>query len=293
MTPGAERSPWVTSQVTFAQELGKPILPLLLGGTGFASLAHLPAENVTTGAMPSGAFVTRLRSFVPPLAVGAPPPVPPPATGNRRVGLIIGIAAAAVAGVLVLVLLGGGLLYRAYSNQHPKSWQQRAAAIPGIHDYLVTNPDWFVVGPQGNHRRGLITYPVSPPVGGLHNPFWQNCMGDVYSAEIPREQAMHSLEHGAVWVTYRPDLPKAQVDQLAARVKGIPYLFMSPYPGLDAPISLQAWGYQLKLDNASDKRIDDFIGALRINASVEPGASCSGGITDTGTIPVDPDLHLN
>ena len=38
---------------------------------------------------------------------------------------------------------------------------------------------------------------------------------------------------------------------------------MSPYPGLDAPISLQAWGYQLKVDNADDPRIDDFIKALR------------------------------
>jgi hypothetical protein len=273
MTPGAERSPWLTSQVSFALDLGKPILPLLLGGTGFASFAQLPAENVTTGAMPSAAFVTRLRSFVPPLGVSpaSGPAVAPPNSNGRRVGMIIGIAAAAVVGVLVLALAAGALLIRTYGNQQPKSWQDRAAAIPGIHNYLASNPEWFAVGPQGNHRRGLITYPVSPPVGGLHNPFWQNCMGDVYDAEIPREQAMHSLEHGALWVTYRPDLPKAQADRLAARVNGVPYLFMSPYPALDAPISLQAWGYQLKLDNASDKRIDDFIGALRINASVEPG----------------------
>ena len=289
MTPGAERSPWVNSQVTFAQDLGKPILPLLLGGNGFASLAQLPAENVTTGAMPSPAFVTRLRSFVPPTgvaALGGPPPVPPPPAVPRRVGLIIGIAAAAVVFVLVLLLVAGAFLFRAYSdNQQPQSWQERAAAIPDIHNYLVSNPEWFVVGPDGNHRHGQITYPISPPVGGLHNPFWQNCMGDVYDAEIPREQAMHSLEHGAVWVTYRPDLPKAQVGQLAARVSGVPYLLMSPYPGLDAPISLQAWGYQLKVDNASDSRIDDFIRALRTNATMEPGVGCSGGVTATGTTP--------
>ena len=58
---------------------------------------------------------------------------------------------------------------------------------------------------------------------------------------------------------------------------------MSPFAGLDKPISLQAWGYQLKVDNADDGRIDEFISALRQNAPSEPGATCTGGITATGT----------
>jgi Protein of unknown function (DUF3105) len=54
---------------------------------------------------------------------------------------------------------------------------------------------------------------------------------------------------------------------------------------LGSPISLQAWGYQLKVDNASDSRIDAFMRALRKNAAQEQGASCSNGITVTGTTP--------
>jgi hypothetical protein len=111
-------------------------------------------------------------------------------------------------------------------------------------------------------------------------------MGDIYPAEIAKEQATHSLEHGAVWVTYRPGLPQDQIDRLADRVRDVPYLFLSPYPGLDRPISLQAWGYQLKLDRAEDTRIDAFIKALRINATQEPQASCANGISDTGAEPV-------
>jgi hypothetical protein len=112
-------------------------------------------------------------------------------------------------------------------------------------------------------------------------------MGDVYSEQIANEHAVHSLEHGAVWVTYRPDLPADQVEKLASKVRGVEMMFMSPYPGLDAPISLQAWGYQLKVDNASDGRIDEFIKSLRVNATLEDGAVCSGGITVTGTTPRD------
>ena len=128
---------------------------------------------------------------------------------------------------------------------------------------------------------------MTPPAGGPHNDRWQNCMGDVYPAEIAKEHAVHSLEHGTVWITYDPGLPQDQIDALAAKVDGREYLMMSPYPGQPAPISLQAWGYQLTVDDAGDDRIDDFIAALRLNATQEAGATCSGGITDTASVPFD------
>ena len=67
-------------------------------------------------------------------------------------------------------------------------------------------------------------------------------------------------------------------------------MLMSPYPGLDKPISLQAWGYQLKVDNADDSRIDEFIKALRQNATQEPQAGCSSGITTPDRSPA-PGAH--
>src|SRR4029453_16438464 len=122
-----------------------------------------------------------------------------------------------------------------------------------------------------NHKSGVLTYPVTPPVGGAHSPVWQNCMGDVYAQPVPKENAVHSLEHGAVWVTYKPGLDAAQVDALKGKVEGKEYMLMSPFTGLDSNISLQAWGFQLKVDSADDPRIDDFIKAAPQNASMEPG----------------------
>ena len=97
------------------------------------------------------------------------------------------------------------------------------------------------------------------------------------------------MEHGAVWITYNPSLPADQVETLAKKVRGHDYMLMSPFPNQDKPISLQTWGYQLKVDKASDGRIDQFIKTLKQKAAFEQGATCSSGnmITETGTTPRD------
>ncbi|SCE82148.1 Protein of unknown function (DUF3105) [Micromonospora viridifaciens] len=188
--------------------------------------------------------------------------------------------------VAVGVLAAGIIGYGAYAAiQGSKPWEKRVDAIKGVVDYRKKDKD-LVVG--GKHEQGPIKYDILPPVAGPHNDAWQNCMGDVYDAPIANEHAVHSLEHGTVWITYRPDLPADQVAKLKDRVQGKEKMMLSPFDGLDKPISLQAWGYQLKVDNADDSRIDEFIKTLRVNASVEgPNAVCSQGITATGTAPRD------
>ncbi|WP_149361981.1 DUF3105 domain-containing protein [Lolliginicoccus suaedae] len=123
-----------------------------------------------------------------------------------------------------------------------------------------------------------VAYEPMPPFGGPHDEAWATCTGIVYDEPIRTENAVHSLEHGAVWITYSPDnASAADIAALESRVDGQAYMFMSPFPGQESPISLQAWGHQLKLDSAEDERINQFIGALRLNQfnSPEPGASCS------------------
>jgi hypothetical protein len=170
-------------------------------------------------------------------------------------------------------------------HQNSRTFDERAGDIPGVVNYRKTNPQ---LAKAAQHAWGPLKYPQSPPVGGTHNPNWQNCMGDVYDAQIANEHAVHAMEHGAVWVTYNPDkVSKADIATLQKKVRGKEYMLMSPYPNLDKPISLQAWGYQLKLTSAGDKRIDDFIKVMRHSAGIEQGAQCSGGITETGTTPRD------
>ncbi len=201
------------------------------------------------------------------------------ATGGRNWGPI------ALAGAVVLIAAGiiaWGTI-AAVKNKHDASipWATKAAAIQGIVDYrLQKNP----AIDARDHKDGPLTYVTNPPVGGAHNALWQNCMGDVYPDQIANEHAVHSLEHGAVWVAYKQGLAADQVALLQKRVQGQEFMLMSPIAGLDKNISLQAWGYQLKVDDASDSRIDAFIKALRLNAGVEPGVACSGGNTTTGPV---------
>jgi hypothetical protein len=180
---------------------------------------------------------------------------------------------------VVAVLIVSFASYQVWANG--LGWQHKAKGINGIQVFDRAKL-------SRNHKYGTVTYTQSPPVGGEHNFNWQRCLGDVYDAPIANEHAVHSLEHGAVWITYNPDLPQAQVDILKSKVVGNEFMLMSPYPGLDKPISLQAWGYQLKVDNASDKRIDEFIKDLKQVAGPEQ-ASCAAGayITATGTTPHD------
>lgn len=122
-----------------------------------------------------------------------------------------------------------------------------------------------------------VAYDQSPPFGGPHDGYWAACNGIVYPTAVRTENMVHALEHGTVWIAYNPDqVSGPALNTLAAKVQGKPYTMMSPYPGLDHPISLQSWGHQLKLDSADDPRIDEFITALRQNPNTYPevGASC-------------------
>lgn len=129
------------------------------------------------------------------------------------------------------------------------------------------------------HQEGL-TYPEAdqlPPVGGIHDPVWQNC--GYYPDPIETRNALHSMEHGAVWITYQPDLPAGDIEQIAQLASGNTHVLISPYPGLQSPIVLTAWSVQLEIDSLDDERISAFINTYQQGPQTpEPGALCLGGI---------------
>jgi hypothetical protein len=136
--------------------------------------------------------------------------------------------------------------------------------------------------PAGIHSAGRIAYTEDPPMGGRHNVAWQNC--GIYNAPIHNEHAVHSMEHGAVWITYRPDLPADQIEILKAAAAD-DFMLLSPYPGLSHPVVASAWNHQLTFERADDPALRAFISQYKNNPTTTPefGAACSGGTAALAT----------
>ena len=162
-------------------------------------------------------------------------------------------------------------------------------AVAGVAAYRMFDDRSFSANvvtahyPAAQHLAGPLTYRESPPMGGPHNVAWQNC--GIYTVPLHNEHAVHALEHGAIWITYRPDLPPADVQRLQA-IASDDYMLLSPYPGLPAPVVASAWNRQIRLAGADDPQLPRFIREFKNNPATTPefGASCLGGISTTADI---------
>ena len=192
----------------------------------------------------------------------ARPPVTNVVAPQRPWGLI----AAAVA---VLVFAAAVLTYAVL--QVNESEANRVDAVDEIEGVQTFD---YAAGQE--HVTTPVTYEQSPPVGGPHDGEWADCTGTVYDVQIRQENAVHSLEHGAVWITYDPEVVTGDALQTLTDVASESGRMLSPNPGQDSPISLQSWNHQLKVDSADDPRIEQFADFLTYNQEFfpEPGASC-------------------
>ena len=166
----------------------------------------------------------------------------------------------------LLIALAGLIIYRIV--EQAIAGDQAEQPIAGVQSFP---------NQSAGHQEGPITYSQSPPVGGPHSPAWQNC--GVYTTPIANENGVHTLEHGAVWITYSPDLPAGELQQLQALIRQGGYRLLSPYDGLPSPIVASAWGFQLQLQSAADPQLSQFVEAYELSpTSPEPGAPCTNGV---------------
>ena len=119
-------------------------------------------------------------------------------------------------------------------------------------------------------------YSSDPPTGGWH--YDTTAQAGIYDKELPDEQLIHNLEHGHVWLSYRPDLDPAVIDKLAEIAKSYgSKIIMAPRSKNTSPIALASWEYLLKLESFDQLQVEGFIKAHRdkgpekIPAMGEPG----------------------
>ncbi|WP_306323477.1 MULTISPECIES: DUF3105 domain-containing protein [unclassified Streptomyces] len=194
------------------------------------------------------------------------------------------ITVVAVSAVVVAALVGGGVwLVTKDDGAGGSGGSDKADAKPsatGHFKYAKNGVGTWSEKLGRDHVASKVAYAMTPPVGGNHNQVWMNCNGDVYDKDLPNENAVHALEHGAVWVTYTDKAAEKDVKALAAKVKKTPYSLMSPLAGQKDPIMLSAWGHQRTVKSAKDPAVDSFFATyVQGKQTPEPGAPCTGGLS--------------
>jgi len=204
------------------------------------------------------------------------------ATRRNRILGIIG-------GVLALVVVAGGVTAALYYGTQEQAAEDAPSAIP----VQTTDPDLLdgsyedrlqlFPGIVGTHTTDPVTYEQTPPIGGPHNPTWLNC--GVYNVQQQNENAVHALEHGAIWITYDPDfIDQNKVDALVA-LAPTTYTLISPYQGLGEAMAISAWGAQLRFIDVDDPAVIQFIDQFWRSADgPEPSAPCTGGLDGPGKV---------
>jgi hypothetical protein len=172
---------------------------------------------------------------------------------KRKQTLSIVIPAVLVVGAIVALIIISGA----------------GANIEGIFDFGIQD--------RGHDEGVVFEAGGLPPVGGTHSPRWQTC--GIYDQPVESKNAVHSMEHGAVWITYSPELATAEIETLRDLVQGQSYLLLTPFPNLDSDVVLTAWGIQLPVNSVDDDRIAQFIDEYRLGPQTpEFGATCDGGV---------------
>lgn len=186
---------------------------------------------------------------------------------NRR----IAIWASVGAGVAIVALIVTTILLTPQRPSYTAGGE--GAEIEGVETFENAS----------EHVEGVVDYEQTPPAGGQHNPAWLNC--GIYEEPVPNENAVHSLEHGAIWVTYDPEaLSDEALETLKGQLPGT-YVILSPFDGLPSPIVLSGWNSQLQVEEADDPRIAEFFEEYWQSQNVpEPGALCTGAIDGPGKV---------
>lgn len=191
---------------------------------------------------------------------------PPAAPARSRTAVVL----AAIAGALVIVLAVAIPLVVRYAGDDEEPGTSTSSADSPSMDAVQVYSDQ-----RADHVDEEVDYEQAPPVGGMHDAAWLDC--GRYDRPVREENAVHSLEHGTVWIAHDPGLPEGDIDVLAEKLpdEGI----LAPHDELDAPVVVTVWGAQLELDGADDPRLDLFIDEYGDgHTSPEAMASCVGGV---------------
>jgi hypothetical protein len=166
-------------------------------------------------------------------------------------GVVLGLAV--IAAVLIVLLAGGG------SKGSDSVSTTKLAA-----DAKAAGCTFSSFKSEGRtHTSGTVNYKTNPPTSGNHNP--TPAQDGFYRAgnSPPKENFVHSLEHGRIEFQYKPGTPTADVNRLR-RVAEEPFngtagyhvLFFENNTKMTPQFALTAWTKSLTCQQLTPQSIN-------------------------------------
>lgn len=151
---------------------------------------------------------------------------------------------------LVVVAIGALIIFGLY-----KIATKPGVPIPGE---SFSSQGQEHIDPGSSHP----AYNSNPPSSGWHYP--RPAQSGIYDTEFSDEQLIHNLEHGHIWIAYKPDTSKDQIELLANIAKSYgSKVIMAPRKENDTSIAVVAWQHVFKLTVVDEAQIKNFIDAYR------------------------------
>jgi len=160
-----------------------------------------------------------------------------------------------------IILVGVGVWFFTKSSSLVKPEESNKAEavstpVEGTIDYDIVSRDHIATGTNGSG------YNSNPPSSGPH---WQGpAKNGFYDTALPDQQLIHNLEHGHIWIAYKPDVG----DEVKNKLKEISQkedwkVVVAPREANDVKVASVAWGRVLKMDEPDYAKIEDFITTYR------------------------------
>jgi hypothetical protein len=203
------------------------------------------------------------------------------AASIRRTFTSFGIAAAAVAAFTLFRSLQG-------PNDIPRSaiLAAEAAGCTTAEQPAASAPSALHLSPGQSYD-----YKDRPATSGYHDPSPLPNTPKVYDSQPPETRAVHSLEHGAVFIYYLPGadggLPQDVIDRLANITRGDTATFLAPYPTLtpETALTLTAWNRRQSCPaSQSGEGLSASDAATIVNGFVT-AFECTGNAPENGASP--------